>query len=79
MEPLKKYNDFITEGKSTGSSREMMKATDKFHDETLKLQRLQSEFVKTDKEDVKKREILKKKMIEQNRNVPFSVFKRRKN
>jgi hypothetical protein len=48
------------------ASRKLMKATEEYHDAQLKLQQLQSEFVKTAKEDKAKREELKKSIIAQN-------------
>jgi hypothetical protein len=48
------------------SSNKLMKITEEYHQEQLKLQELQREFVGIEKEDKNKREELKKAIISQN-------------
>jgi hypothetical protein len=69
---LPKFNEFSKnfeskkiEEASQMSSRKLIKATEEFHEAQLKLQQLQTEFVKTTKEDTAKREELKKNIITQ--------------
>lgn len=44
-------------------SKALLQATDRYHDAQLELQRLQKEFIATPKEDVLKREKLKKEIL----------------
>jgi hypothetical protein len=54
---------------SSMSSKKLQKATEEYHEEQLKLQQLQNEFVKSAKEDSIKREQLKQAIIAQNKVV----------
>jgi hypothetical protein len=69
---LPKFNEFSKSFESKKieeanqmSSKKLIKATEEFHEAQLKLQQLQTEFVKTAKEDSTKREELKKNIITQ--------------
>lgn len=62
-ETLYEQIDKISEGKKAKVSKALLQATDNYHTAQLKLQQLQKEFIETSKEDVVKREKMKKEII----------------
>lgn len=67
---VKNFNEFheINEAKAK-VSKALLAATDKYHEAQFNLQKLQKEFVETSKEDVVKREKLKKQIIDAHKEV----------
>lgn len=73
---FKKFSSSYTQKKLEESeikaSKKLMEVTDKFHNEQLKLQELQKQYVGTTKENKTEREELKKAIIEQTKIVKQS-------
>jgi hypothetical protein len=73
---FRKFNSSRTEKKLMESnikaSKKLLEVTDKFHNEQLKLQELQKQYVGTTKENKTEREELKKAIIEQTKIVKQS-------
>lgn len=73
---FKKFSSSYTQKKLEESeikaSKKLMEVTDKFHNEQLKLQELQKQYVGTAKENKTEREELKKAIIEQTKIVKQS-------
>ena len=73
---FKKFNSSYTQKKLEESeiktSKKLMEVTDKFHNEQLKLQELQKQYVGTTKENKTERDELKKAIIEQTKIVKQS-------
>jgi vacuolar-type H+-ATPase subunit H len=68
-ESLYEQIDEISEGKKAKVSKALLQATDNYHAAQLKLQQLQKEFIETSKEDVVKREKLKKEIMSAHKEV----------
>ena len=73
---FRKFSSSYTEKKLMESnikeSKKLLEVTDKFHNEQLKLQELQKQYVGTTKENKTEREELKKAIIEQTKIVKQS-------